>query len=62
MGNGVTWASRDSADSDPAGVGCSVWSTDDADTAGLQTTRENQESPEPRLDGICLEQSMVGLV
>ena len=62
MGNGVTWASRDSVDSDPAGVGCSVWSTDNADTASLQTTRENQESPEPRLDGICLEQSMVVLV
>ena len=35
---------------------------DDADTAGLQTTRENQESPASWLDGICLEQSMVGPV
>ena len=62
MGDGVAWASRDNTDTDPVGVGWGVWSTDDADTAGLQTTRENQESPALWLSGICLEQSMVGPV
>lgn len=46
MSNQITQGSCSCAASDPAGVGGAFEEADDADTAGLQITPENQEFTE----------------